>query len=505
VAPTAYDFDNAENWVTVPGVPVLDEHDLHDPTTGRREKVDGKVLREIAANNNRRVLETNNPAPLCVGHTSDDPQAPERPVVGYAVNFRVGPFMDTGREALFVDYKVRKDKADVAKDFPRRSVELWWGKKEIDPIALLGGTTPERDLGDIGAPGSPFAGVLKFSRATGELLVYRYAMPVTPEERPMSGAACKPTKMEREDEPDAGAPGGAAGGDEGGDDPVVAKVLASKPIAEMRGQIGQILNLLQELGGNEGEPDGDETGAGLEPEPAAGQESMAAQTGQHPVRLEDHPQHYSAAGIPGANGGYIPHPERTRMNRQPTARPGYPYPTDLYAPEPAAADLPPDIAKHPAVIRMQRQIADQAKAVADMVQEQKLTRARERVVKLARKERIDFTPPAGSNLTADQLMEAEAVLFSQLDPAAATEYEAKIKMLYRRRPVDPVAHQTAGPVQYARTGQGGDAPVGPDQVQAAVSQVEDARRRAFNSGQKFDVATVLNQVLGHGSGTVQTR
>ncbi len=149
-----HDFDNAEKWTTVPGIPVLDEHELTDDDGAVVGHVDRAMLEEIAANNNKRVHETNDPAPLIVGHTSDNPQAPERPVVGYAVNYDVRPYKRDPQDghwiyAIHADYKVRKNKEHVIEDFPRRSVELWLGRKELDPIALLGGTTPERDLGVI--------------------------------------------------------------------------------------------------------------------------------------------------------------------------------------------------------------------------------------------------------------------------------------------------------------------------------------------------------------------
>lgn len=151
-AANRFDFDNPSKWVTVPDVKVLDEHELDGEDGKPAAYVDRSVLEEIAANNNNRVLATGDPAPLIVGHTSDDPQAPERPVVGYAVNYKVKESRDaTGKVsyAIHTDYKVRPDKEHVIEDFPRRSVELWLGRRELDPIALLGGTTPERDLGVI--------------------------------------------------------------------------------------------------------------------------------------------------------------------------------------------------------------------------------------------------------------------------------------------------------------------------------------------------------------------
>lgn len=148
-----HDFDNPNKWVTVPDVKVLDEHELDGEDGKPAAYVDRQVLEEIAANNNNRVLATGDPAPLIVGHTSDDPRAEERPVVGYAVNYKVRESRDpaTGKlsYAIHTDYKVRKKHEHVIEDYPRRSVELWLGRKELDPIALLGGTTPERDLGVI--------------------------------------------------------------------------------------------------------------------------------------------------------------------------------------------------------------------------------------------------------------------------------------------------------------------------------------------------------------------
>lgn len=140
------DFNDPRRWVIQAGIPVLDEHELVGQDGSAEGFVDSQILQQIAANNNRRVRETGDPAPLIIGHTSDHPNAPERPVVGYAINYRVLPFRN-GRKAIYVDFAVRRKYAHVLDDYPRRSVELWLSKKELDPIALLGGTTPERDLG----------------------------------------------------------------------------------------------------------------------------------------------------------------------------------------------------------------------------------------------------------------------------------------------------------------------------------------------------------------------
>jgi len=150
-AAARFDFDNPSKWVTEESVPLLDEHQMTNDSGEVIADVDRLALEEIARNNNKRVLETGDPATLILGHTSDNPNAPEKPIKGFVVNYKVKPYRrdEFGRiiYAVHGDYKVRPRHANVLEDFPRRSVELWWNKKELDPIALLGGTTPERDLG----------------------------------------------------------------------------------------------------------------------------------------------------------------------------------------------------------------------------------------------------------------------------------------------------------------------------------------------------------------------
>ncbi|CAM6002962.1 unnamed protein product [Sphagnum balticum] len=146
-----YDFDNPNKWVTVPDVPLLDEHEMTNDEGKPVAYVGKDVLEEIAHNNNRKVLDTGDPATLILGHTSDDPRAKEKPAQGFVVNYKVKPFKRNpdGQViyAIHGDYKLRPNKAHLIEEYPRRSVELWWHKKDIDPIAMLGGSSPERDLG----------------------------------------------------------------------------------------------------------------------------------------------------------------------------------------------------------------------------------------------------------------------------------------------------------------------------------------------------------------------
>jgi len=146
-----FHFDDPNRWVTVPSVPLLDEHEMTNEAGKPVATVDRAALEEIARNNNKRVYDTGDPATLILGHTSDDPRAEEKPAKGFVVNYQVKPFKrdETGRViyAIHGDYKVRPQNKHLLEEYPRRSVELWWNKKELDPIAMLGGSSPERDLG----------------------------------------------------------------------------------------------------------------------------------------------------------------------------------------------------------------------------------------------------------------------------------------------------------------------------------------------------------------------
>lgn len=150
-AANKYDFDNPEKWHTVPSVPLLDEHEMTDDNGNVIAQVDKAYLEEVARNNQRKIYETGDPATIILGHTSDHPNAPEKPAQGFIVNPIVKPFKrnQDGQiiYAIHGDYKIRHNKKHLIEQYPRRSVELWHSKKDIDPVALLGGSSPERELG----------------------------------------------------------------------------------------------------------------------------------------------------------------------------------------------------------------------------------------------------------------------------------------------------------------------------------------------------------------------
>lgn len=136
-------------YITKTHVPVLKEHSMDNGPNGVPEYVGPAELQEIANNNNKRVRQTGDATPLVVGHTVDgDPEDEQPEIVGYATNFYVAPLFETGQMALHADFHIRREERDrVNKFFPRRSVEYWPRRREIDPISLLGATTPEQDLG----------------------------------------------------------------------------------------------------------------------------------------------------------------------------------------------------------------------------------------------------------------------------------------------------------------------------------------------------------------------
>lgn len=129
-------------------VPILDEHDLKDAKGNVVIRLDHNKLQEIVNVNNKRISGTGDEIPLVIGHTKDDAPENEQPeIVGYATNLQVEPFFKTGRKCITATFKFFKGTVDKVRGFPRRSIELWLSDYKIDPISLLGATTPERDLG----------------------------------------------------------------------------------------------------------------------------------------------------------------------------------------------------------------------------------------------------------------------------------------------------------------------------------------------------------------------
>lgn len=112
-------------------------------------------LEEIVENNNRRIRDTGDLVPITLGHTREGADEEDQPlIVGLAEDFYVGTLgKETPQPAIFCRMKFYKDlfeKHDIGRQYTRRSCELWIKDKYLDPIAVLGATTPFLDLGLLG-------------------------------------------------------------------------------------------------------------------------------------------------------------------------------------------------------------------------------------------------------------------------------------------------------------------------------------------------------------------
>jgi len=133
-------------FIKIKDVPVFDEHE-NKGVNGKPRKITKEMLVKLARNCNKKFEEVGAATPLSLGHTIEGkPEEEQPPVVGWAVNFRVGPLLKTGRDALYCDWYIRKKHEDVIDEYPNRSIELWPSRLDISPIALLKSTAPERDL-----------------------------------------------------------------------------------------------------------------------------------------------------------------------------------------------------------------------------------------------------------------------------------------------------------------------------------------------------------------------
>ena len=156
-APTLLD---PTQYTVIPHVPVLDECTLYvpsknDPTLLEPFEVTREFLERVCYNGNRREAETGDLTPLVIGKTvaapshtvKGVPEVYQPEIVGYARNWVVDRFLNTNKVAAHADFWIKNSEVERVRKFPRRSAEVWRGRAEIDPIALLGATTPERDLG----------------------------------------------------------------------------------------------------------------------------------------------------------------------------------------------------------------------------------------------------------------------------------------------------------------------------------------------------------------------
>lgn len=125
-----------DRYYLVRDVPVFAEH-VKYAKDGRAEVIDERDLHAIV-----RRMRRFGPASVIIGHTNSDNQYDEQDVVGLAFGFRVSNGND-GKKYLVCD--IITTNPDVLNKYPRRSIELW-DDYTVNPIALLGSSTPKLDL-----------------------------------------------------------------------------------------------------------------------------------------------------------------------------------------------------------------------------------------------------------------------------------------------------------------------------------------------------------------------
>lgn len=142
---------NSDDYELYENVPVFIEH-TRALKSGRELKFGRYELERVIERSNRRIEETGDFAPIVIGHTSPDPNAPKPPKIGWAGPFKLG-WLTEARDklAILADFRIDKDKTSLLNEYPRRSAELWaedrYEDMYLDPISLLGADTPWGDMG----------------------------------------------------------------------------------------------------------------------------------------------------------------------------------------------------------------------------------------------------------------------------------------------------------------------------------------------------------------------
>lgn len=110
------------------------------------ERYDRDRLEAIARNMNNRI-ERGIWCPSVIGHTSKYNRESDHGVVGYFGPYEVvdgvGP---EGEAGIVAGQWSMESHPNVASEYPRVSAEIWPSENILDPISLLGGTTPYFDL-----------------------------------------------------------------------------------------------------------------------------------------------------------------------------------------------------------------------------------------------------------------------------------------------------------------------------------------------------------------------
>lgn len=134
------------DFVVEPNVALFDAHD------GREEDLDivfdEALLQQIIDNTMRKIHDTGDMPPVYCGHLDDNkPEYEQGELLGFVDDLRLGEIGNLEpRACIYGTIKWRKDKVDMALEYPRRSIELSLDVMEIDNLAALK-SRPQRNLG----------------------------------------------------------------------------------------------------------------------------------------------------------------------------------------------------------------------------------------------------------------------------------------------------------------------------------------------------------------------
>ncbi len=131
---------------------ILKEGQVWDERKNKPINFTKPLLEKIANIQNERIIESGDFTPCIVGHTRrEDREEQKQKYVGWASRFEVAEFSRKSDGTVIWGVRAtpwsKPENKVHFENHPRRSVEMWTDPFLIDPISLLGATTPRLDLG----------------------------------------------------------------------------------------------------------------------------------------------------------------------------------------------------------------------------------------------------------------------------------------------------------------------------------------------------------------------
>ena len=141
-------YEQQNDHVVVFAVPIVDEH-VDDTSPKPFDKLTGDLFEEVF-NSTKGYEDRGAYAAVIIGHTTGDEKDTYREVVGHIRNFKMtGKAPNRQIVGDFFFATAFFDAAILTNLYPRRSSEISSVDWRIDPVALLGATSPARPLPDM--------------------------------------------------------------------------------------------------------------------------------------------------------------------------------------------------------------------------------------------------------------------------------------------------------------------------------------------------------------------